>query len=59
VTALLTLIPEIGALRVLAAVVVGQLVVSALMDLFGLLQIPVVVLSLNRVAGFVNSRPYG
>ncbi len=58
-TALLTLIPEIGALRVLAAVVVGQLVVSALMDLFGLLQIPVVVLSLNRVAGFVNSRPYG
>jgi transporter family-2 protein len=53
VTTLLTLIPEIGALRVLAAVVVGQLVVSALIDHFGLLQIPVVALSMNRVAGMV------
>lgn len=51
VTALLALIPEIGALRVLAAVVVGQLIVSALIDHFGLLKVPVHAMSLTRAAG--------
>jgi len=51
VTAMLTLIPELGALRVVAAVVVGQLIVSTIIDHFGLLKVPVHSLSVTRVAG--------
>ena len=51
VTAMLTLIPELGALKVLAAIVVGQLIVSALIDHYGWLMVPVHSLSLTRVMG--------
>ncbi len=51
VTLLLALIPEIGALRVLAAVVVGQLIVSAAIDHWGLLQVPVQAMSASRIGG--------
>ena len=53
VTTLLALIPLIGALKVLAAVVVGQLVVSVIIDHFGLLFVPVHSLSTGRIAGLV------
>ena len=51
VTLLLALIPEIGALRVLAAVVVGQLIVSAAIDHWGFLQVPVQAMSASRIGG--------
>ena len=51
VTVFLGLIPEIGALRVVAAVVVGQLVVSAVIDHFGILNVTVVPMSINRIIG--------
>lgn len=51
VTVLLALIPEIGALRVLAAAVVGQLIVSAVIDHFGFLNVPIHSLSTSRVLG--------
>ena len=51
VTAMLTLIPQLGALRVVAAVVVGQLIVSTIIDHFGLLKVPVHSISLTRVLG--------
>jgi transporter family-2 protein len=53
VTTLLALIPKIGALKVLAAIVVGQLLVSAVIDHFGLLHVPVVALGPNRIAGML------
>ena len=51
VTTMLTFIPELGALRVLAAVVVGQLIVSAIIDNYGWLTVPVHSLSASRVLG--------
>ena len=53
VTLLLALIPEIGALRVLAAVVVGQLIVSTVIDHWGFLEVPVQALSASRIGGMV------
>lgn len=53
VTTLLTLIPIIGALKVITAVVVGQLMVSVIIDHFGLLHVPVHSLSPGRVAGLL------
>ena len=53
VTTLLFLIPEIGALKVLAAVVVGQLLVSVVIDHFGLLHVSVHTVSTGRVAGML------
>ena len=53
VTTLLALIPLIGALKVLAAVVVGQLMVSVVIDHFGLLHVPVHALSSGRVVGLL------
>jgi len=51
VTTLLALIPEIGALRVLAAVIVGQLIVSAVIDHYGLLSVPVHAFGTSRFLG--------
>ncbi|MEE2752539.1 MAG: DMT family transporter [Candidatus Latescibacterota bacterium] len=53
VTTLLALIPVIGALRVVTALVVGQLIMSAVIDHFGILNVPVVSLGMNRIAGMM------
>ena len=51
VTAVLVLIPEIGVLKVLAAAMVGQLLVSAVIDHYGWLWVPVQPFSTSRISG--------
>ena len=51
VTAVIVLILEIGALKVLAAAMVGQLLISALIDHYGWLWVPVTPISMSRIIG--------
>ena len=54
VSIVLILIPRIGVLNVLAAALVGQLLISILIDHFGLFGVPVQPVSLSRVAGALS-----
>lgn len=51
VTAVLMLVPRIGAANVLAAAIVGQLLMSVVIDHFGLLNIPQSPISWTKLAG--------
>jgi len=51
VTTVLVLIPEIGTFRVLAAAMVGQLLISALIDHYGWLLVPITPFSTSRIIG--------
>ncbi|MCA9053468.1 MAG: DMT family transporter [Planctomycetaceae bacterium] len=51
VTAVLMLVPHIGAANVLAAAIVGQLLMSVVIDHFGILGIPQSPVSLLKVVG--------
>ena len=54
VSTVLILVPRIGVLNVLASAVVGQLVVSVLIDHFGWFGVPVQLVSLPRIAGTLS-----
>jgi transporter family-2 protein len=45
------LVPKIGAAETFTAIIVGQLAVAVVVDHFGLLSVPLVEISLLRVAG--------
>ncbi len=51
VTAVLTLVPQIGTAKVLAAAIVGQMVMSLIIDHFGILNVPKDPVSLTKVVG--------
>lgn len=53
VTTVLLLVPQIGITNMLAAAIVGQLVISAVIDHFGILDVPVHPVSLARVGGIL------
>ena len=54
VSTVLILVPRIGVLNVLAAAVVGQLLVSILIDHFGWFGVPIQPVSLTRLAGTLS-----
>lgn len=54
VSTVLILVPRIGVLNVLASAVVGQLLVSILIDHFGWFDVPVQPVSFTRVAGALS-----
>ncbi len=54
VSAVLILIPQIGVLNVLASALVGQLLVSILIDHFGWFGVPTHSLSLSRIVGALS-----
>lgn len=54
ISTVLILLPRIGVLNVLASAVVGQLLVSILIDHFGWFGVPVQPVSLSRLAGALS-----
>jgi transporter family-2 protein len=53
VTAALLSVPKIGATNFLAAVLLGQMIGSLIIDQFGILQVPVQPITIKRVIGIV------
>ncbi|MEZ5944285.1 MAG: DMT family transporter [Planctomycetaceae bacterium] len=51
VTAVLSLVPQIGTAKVLAAAIVGQLIMSLIVDHFGLLNVPKDPVTLKKIFG--------
>jgi transporter family-2 protein len=51
VTTVLLLVPKIGTANVLAGAIVGQLIVSAVMDHYGIFGVPKTTISIERVIG--------
>lgn len=53
VTVVIVLMPKIGATNLVVAIIVGQLVMSVIVDHFGLLKVPVHEISWTRLVGIV------
>jgi len=53
ITAALLLVPRMGAASFMVCVIAGQMLVSVLMDHFGLMRLPVKEINIGRIAGVV------